>query len=57
MQPVLRYRSQWLFHKSHKPNRVIRIKPAAKLNFIFRPVRFGLKPQFKEIGGPPQGVP
>ena len=45
MKPVIRYQSQLLFRKSYKPNRVIRIKPAAKLNFVFRPVRFGVKPQ------------
>ena len=49
MKPVLRYRSQLLFRKSYKPNRVIRIKPTAKLNFIFRPVRFGLKPEIKTV--------
>jgi hypothetical protein len=46
MKPVLRYQSQLLFRKSYKPNRVIRIRPV-KLNFSFRPVRFGLKPQIK----------
>jgi len=46
MKPVLRYQSQLLFRKSYKPNRVIRIRPV-KLNFAFRPVRFGLKPQIK----------
>ena len=46
MKPVLRYQSQLLFRKSYKPNHVIRIKPA-KLNFVFRPVRFGVKPQIK----------
>ena len=45
MKPVLRYQSQLLFRKSYKPNR-IRIKPA-KLNIIFRPMGFGLKPQIK----------
>lgn len=44
MKPVLRFQSQLLFRKSYKPNRVIRIKPA-KVNVIFRPVRFGLKPR------------
>jgi hypothetical protein len=44
MKPVLRFQSQLLFRKSYKPNRVIRIKPA-KLNFRFRPVRFGVKPK------------
>ena len=46
MKPVLRYQSQLLFRKSYKPNR-IRIQPPAKLNFVFRPVRFGLKPQIR----------
>jgi len=47
MKPVLRYQSQLLFRKSYKPNR-IRIK-SAKLNFVFRPVRFGVKPQIKTV--------
>ena len=47
MKPTLRYRSQLLFRKSYRPNPILRIKPAAKLNFVFRPVRFGLKPQIK----------
>ncbi len=46
MRPVIRYQSQLLYRKSYKPDRVIRIRPA-KLNFAFRPVRFGLKPQIK----------
>ena len=46
MKPVLRYQSQLLFRKSYKPNRTIRIRPA-KLNFIFRPVRFGLNRKSK----------
>ncbi len=45
MKPVLRYQSQLLLRKSYKANRVLRIKPAAKLDFVFRPVRFGVKPQ------------
>jgi len=48
MKPIIRYRTQLLFRKSFKPNRVIRIRPA-KLNFAFRPVRFGLKPQIKTL--------
>jgi hypothetical protein len=28
MKPIIRYRSQFLFRKSYKPNRVIRIRPA-----------------------------
>jgi hypothetical protein len=47
MRPVIRYRSQLLFRKSYKPNRRIRIQPTAKLNFVFRPTRFGVKPQIK----------
>ena len=46
MKTVLRYQSQMLFRKSYKPNR-LRIRPAAKLNICFRPVRFGLKPEIK----------
>jgi len=46
MKPVLRFQSQLLFRKSYKPNRILRIKPA-RLNFSFRPVSFGLKPQIK----------
>ena len=46
MKPVLRYQSQLLFRTSYKPKRLLRIKPA-KLNFVFRPVRFGVKPQIK----------
>ena len=49
MKPVLRYQSQLLFRKSYKPNQTFRIRPA-KMNFVFRPARFGLKPQ-------PQTVP
>lgn len=49
MKPVLRYQSQLLFRKSYKPSRVIRIRPVAKLNFAFRPLRFGLKPQIKIV--------
>ena len=45
MKPIIRYRNQLLFFKSCKPNRSIRITPAARLKFVFRPVRFGLKPR------------
>jgi hypothetical protein len=47
MKPILRYQSQLLFRKSHKPNRVIRIRPALKLNLVFRPSRAG--PQIKKV--------
>jgi hypothetical protein len=46
MRPVIRYQSQLLYRKSYKPSRAIRIRPT-KLNFEFRPVCFGLKPQLK----------
>ena len=41
MKPVMRYQSQLLFRKSYKPNRVIQIRPAVKLNLVFRPSRAG----------------
>ena len=47
MKPVIRYQSQLLFRKSYKSNRIIRIRPAAKLNLVFRPSRAG--PQIKDI--------
>jgi hypothetical protein len=45
MRPSIRYQSQLLFRKSYKPNRLTRSQPGAKLNFSFRPTRFGLKPK------------
>ena len=46
MKPVLRYQSQWLFRRSYKPNRVLRIRPSRRLNWVFRPMkRFGAKPE------------
>lgn len=47
MKPVLRYQSQLLFRKSYKPSRVLRIKPTARFSLVFRPSRFGVKPQIK----------
>src|SRR6266540_7508264 len=38
MRPVIRYQSQLLYRKSYKQSRVIRIRPATKPNFIFRPM-------------------
>jgi hypothetical protein len=50
MKTVVGYQSQLLLHKSHKPNRLLRIRPAAKPNFVFRPVRrFGVKPQLELV--------
>ena len=45
MRYPLRYQSQLLFRKSTKPDRVIRIRPAQRLNLVFRPSRAG--PQIK----------
>ena len=50
MKPIMRYRSQLLFRKSYKPNRVIRIRPVWRFNVVFRPVsRFGAKPQLDTV--------
>jgi hypothetical protein len=50
VKPVIRYQSQLLFRKSYKLNRVIRIRPDAKPNFVFRPMRrFGSKPQLELV--------
>ncbi len=51
MEHPIRFQSKLLLRRSYKPIRVIRIKPAVKLNFIFRPVRFGLKPEIKQLSG------
>ena len=46
MKPVIRYQSQLLFRRSYKPRRILRIRPAGKLNITFRSAkRFGVKPQ------------
>jgi hypothetical protein len=47
MKSVTRYQSKLLLRRSYKPIR-IRIKPA-KLTFVFRPARFGVKPQMENI--------
>jgi hypothetical protein len=50
MKPVIRYQSELLFRRSYKPNRPIRIRPTAKPNITFRPMRrFGLKPQLELV--------
>ena len=41
MKPVIRYRSQLLFRKSYKPNRVIRNRPVLKAALGVRPARAG----------------
>jgi hypothetical protein len=43
MKPVVRYKSQLLFRKSYKPNRVISIRRTGKLKLVFRPTRQGPK--------------
>ena len=48
MRLIVRHQSQLLPRRSYKPKRVIRIRPV-KLNFSFRPVRFGMKPQIKTV--------
>lgn len=47
MKPVIRYQSKLLLRKSYKPKRLIRIRPATKLIFTFRPVGFGQKPKLE----------
>jgi hypothetical protein len=47
MKPMIRYRSQLLFRKSNRSNRIIRIRPARKTIFTFRPVGFGQKPRLE----------
>lgn len=41
MKPVIRYQSQLLFRRSYKPTRILRLRPGAKLNLMFRPSRAG----------------
>ncbi len=41
MRPTIRYQMPLLFRKSYKPNRMIRIRPAAKQILVFRPSRAG----------------
>ena len=48
MRSTIYYQRPLLLFKSYKPNRVLRIKPATKWNFVFRPARFGVKPQIKK---------
>ena len=50
MKPVMRYQSQLLFRRSYKPSRILRIRPVARLNLVFRPAnRFGAKPQIEIV--------
>jgi hypothetical protein len=47
MKPFNRYQSKMPWRKSYKPKRLIRIRPATKLIFTFRPVGFGQKPKLE----------
>ncbi len=47
MKPVINYQSQLLPRRSYKPSRTLRIRPV-KMRFIFRPVRFGVKPKITD---------
>ena len=49
MKQVIRYQSPLLVYRSYKPSRILRIKPVGKMNFIFRPARFGMKPEIKIV--------
>ena len=49
MKPVIRYQSESPVRRSFKPNRVIRIRLAPKVTFVFRPVGFGSKPEIKTV--------
>ncbi len=50
MKPVIRYQSQLLIRRSYKPNRLLRTRPARRLNVVFIPAnRFGLKPKITVV--------
>jgi hypothetical protein len=50
MKSVMRYQSQLLYRRSYKPLRAIRIRPAQRLNIVFRPARrFGSKPELVNV--------
>jgi len=50
MKPVIRYKSQLLFRKSYKPERVIRIRAAPGVRFTIHPIRrFGTKPRIEPV--------
>ncbi len=45
-KPVIQFQSQFLFRRSYKPQRILRVRPAEKWSVTFRPTnRFGAKPQ------------
>lgn len=49
MKPIMRYQSQLPLRKSYKPIRVIRIRPSAKLKYVFRPRGACLKPEMQIV--------
>ena len=49
MKTVIRSQSKLPVRRSSKPNRVIRIRLAPRLTFVFRPIGFGLKPEIKTV--------
>ena len=49
MKPVIRYQSKLPVRRSFKANRVIRIRLAPKVTFVFRPIGFGFKPEIKTV--------
>jgi hypothetical protein len=49
MKPVIRYQIKLPVRRTFKPNRVIRIRLAPKVSFVFRPIGFGLKPEIKSV--------
>lgn len=50
MKSIIRYPIRLLLRQGLKPNPVLRIRPAVKLNVAFRPVRrFGVKPRLELV--------
>ncbi len=45
MRPVIRFRSQLLFRKSYKPQRVFRFRPTKKAALGVRPVWANVSPK------------
>jgi len=49
VKPVIRFQSKLPIRRSFKPKRVIRIRFAPAVSFVFRPAGFGLKPEIKTV--------
>ena len=47
MRPAIYNHRTLLSRRSYKPNQIMRVRPAAKLNRVFRPSRAG--PQIKRV--------